>query len=432
MVGEVDRAEGGGAGGAIEAGDEEPATVVGGVDGLVEAQVEVAMAEGVFRLAEGGEAHDGAAGPAGDDGLVFLGGEGEDGAVAELEGKLETLGGLEVAAGEVGGGPGLVALALGIVVEDEAPDGGFAGAGGLELVDRRAFVADEFAEGEAGDVGPGAGEARGGLHGDRLVGLVLGEAVVGGAVVDDGGVDDVVGFLNVDEGLAEGDEVRGAGGPDALFAEAVAAGGGGPEDEVVAVFLVVNGFGGPGAAGVVGGDFDEARFGPVHEVGGFPDHDGAAAGAHGAADAPVAVPTEVGGDEEELLAVVGAEQVGVAHALLADFGDEHGVAVVERGPLAAVVAGREVDLLGERGLFTLEGDEEVAGRSGENRSGKDRQAQEDSDYLGQTHGDDRGAEGVSRRGRGMNYSWREKVAAPRSALVETGPTDKPPEGSALR
>ena len=48
-------------------------------------------------------------------------------------------------------------------------------------------------------------------------------------------------------------------GPDAVLGEIVAAGGGGPEDEVVAGLLIMDRLGCPGAAGVLGCDGDEAR-----------------------------------------------------------------------------------------------------------------------------------------------------------------------------
>src|SRR6218665_2223360 len=103
--------------------------------------------------------------------------------------------------------------------------------------------------------------------------------------------------LDVDERLAEGDEVLGAGGPDAVFGELVAFGGGGPVNEVAAGFLFVDRLGRPGAAGVVGRDLDEARLRPVHEIGGLPHDDGAAAGGGGAFPAGLPADRKVGGDE---------------------------------------------------------------------------------------------------------------------------------------
>ncbi len=299
------------------------------------------------------------------------GGERQHGAMAESEGEGDVGGGLEATAREVAGDEGLVAFAFGVVVEEEAPFGGTAGGGGRKLIAKGALVARSFGEREPADLGPRTGEQVGAFLEDRACAQVFREAVVATVLADDRGVDDGEVALDEDKGLAEGDEVPGAGGPDAVFGEVVALVHGGPIDEVVAVLLVVDGFGGPGAAGVVRRDFDEARLGPLHEVGGLPDDDGKAAGVGGAFPVVVEqVDREIGGEEVELFAVVRTQEKGIAHAFLAELADEHGLAVVEGGPIASVAAGGEINLFVERGVLVPERHEKMAA-GGSERGGQD-------------------------------------------------------------
>ncbi len=69
---------------------------------------------------------------------------------------------------------------------------------------------------------------------------------------------------------------------------------------------------------------------------------------------------EVGGEQVELFPVGRTDERRIAHALVADGGAQHGLGVVEVGPVEAVLADREVDLLTLRG-FAGEVGEEVGG-----------------------------------------------------------------------
>ena len=253
----------------------------------------------------------------------------------------------------------LVAGTLAVLVEDQAPGRGLADGGGFHQITLRPLVTGELGEREIRHVGPRALEFVARLHRDRLELLVLGEPIVFPVVAaHDVGVDDRRGFFHVDERLAERLEIGRPRSPDALPGEVVAPGRRSPVNEVAPALRVPDRLGRPGATGVVGRDLDQARRGPVHEVRRIPDHQRPAAGLDGAVPIAVAVDREVGGNEVKRLAVGRTQQERVAHALFADLADERGLAVVERLPVAAVLANREVDLLGQRALFAAKGHEQ--------------------------------------------------------------------------
>src|SRR5690606_14253234 len=152
---------------------------------------------------------------------VFSFGYREHRTVTETEGEAESLGALEAARREVRADEGLVTLATRIVVENQAPGGRLVLGRGLDVVAGGVFVAAQVFQGETLHLGPRTRETVARLHGDVLVVLVLGEAVIAFSVVDDRGVDDRVRFFDKHVGLAEGHEVLGADSPDAVLGEVV-------------------------------------------------------------------------------------------------------------------------------------------------------------------------------------------------------------------
>ena len=183
--------------------------------------------------------------------------------------------------------------------------------------------------------------------------LVLGEAVVGVALLDHRRVDprgaDVLPGLR----LAEGHEVAGRGVEHLVVGVAGVAGVvlgvelRRPEDDVLLEVLVPVGLRCPRVARGRRGDEDVALLRPVLEVGGLPDLEVAAALALRAVPVAVAADREVGGDQEEAVALGGADEERVAQAHLAERRVEHRLAAVELVPAQRVVAaaGGEVDLL---------------------------------------------------------------------------------------
>lgn len=226
-----------------------------------------------------------------------------------------------------------------------------------------------------GDRGPGGVEERVALlledelavgRGGGVVPLVLRQTEVRSVVLDHRGVDDRVTAVDPHLGLAEGVEVAGRRVHHAVVRVAgvrlVVVQLRGPEDDVLAALFVVERLGRPGVARAVGGDLHQALVGPVHEVGGLPDHDGLAAGALGGVPVAVAVDPQVGGDLVELVALGGADDERVAQALLTERGGQDGLAVVQLPPFQRVVAlaqGR-VELLAVGGALAGEVAEHVA------------------------------------------------------------------------
>ena len=292
-------------------------------------------------------------------------GDGQDRAVAGAGGQLVARRHLPVGSLEVVGGQRDVAAAA-VLVDEEVVlatrgvtrvaledgrtlDGRRAGvAADAAVLEGPRLRADEVGLGEAvvlllDDVGA-AGAAGA---------LVLGEAVVGVALLDHGGVD--AGGADVLPGLrlAEGHEVAGRGVEHPVVG---AAGVPGvvvgvelrrPEHDVLLQVLVPVGLRRPGVARGRRGHQHVALRGPVLQVGGLPDLEVAAALALRAVPVAVAADGEVGGDQEEAVALGGADEERVAQAHLAERRVEHRLAAVELVPAQRVVAaaGGEVDLL---------------------------------------------------------------------------------------
>ena len=72
-----------------------------------------------------------------------------------------------------------------------------------------------------------------------------------------------------------------------------------------------------------------------------------------------------------------AEQIGIAHAFLAERADEHGLCAVETIPLAAIRADGKINLLGHRRLFAGEGDEQKSAVGGEGGAGEGGQKEKE-------------------------------------------------------
>ena len=211
--------------------------------------------------------------------------------------------------------------------------GGVAGVGledGRALDGRRAGVAADAAVHERPRTGcPGRstrGQRRRLLLDDvgaagAAAALVLGEAVVGAALLDDGRVDAGLAAVLPDLRLAEGDEVAGGGVEHPVVGVAGVAGVAlgvelrGPEHDVLT--------GGPRPSRPpaprccrrsAGRPARGAASDQLHEVGGLPDLEVAAALALGAVPVAVAADREVGGDQEEPVALGGADEERVAQA----------------------------------------------------------------------------------------------------------------------
>ena len=210
---------------------------------------------------------------------------------------------------------------------------------------------------------------------------VLGGAVVPVADLDDRGVDDFSGRaalrhavgLVVDQkfGFGEVHKVSGRHIIDrvglCLVLRLRIHDAGCEEDDVLAGFLVVDHFRGPGHAGVFGGDLDMLGRAPVHQVGGFVNDQIVAAGGAGIIVAlfvlfPAAsvVDAQVGRDDEESVALGRAVHVGVTQTQLADGAGDHGLPAVHVREVASVLADCEVDLLLIRAALADEVAEQVA------------------------------------------------------------------------
>jgi len=96
----------------------------------------------------------------------------------------------------------------------------------------------------------------------------------------------------------------------------------------------------------------------MHQVGGIPDDQGLTAGVGGAVPVAIEIDREVRGDQIKLFAVVRADQIGIADAFFADGAHEHRLRVVERIPVAAIMAEGKINLLGHRRLLAFEGHKE--------------------------------------------------------------------------
>lgn len=217
------------------------------------------------------------------------------------------------------------------------------------------------------------------LHGDELAAgrgggvaaLVLGEAVVGAVVADDGRVDHRVAGVVPQPGFAEDTEVAGGRvqhpvvGVGAVVRVVRRVQPRRPEDDELAPLRVVNGLGRPDVAGGVRGDAHPSTVGPVHQIGALPDHEGGAPGALHPVPVAVRLPVhpEVGGDQVEAVTLRGAHEEGIAQPARAEVRSEHRRPAVQLAPAQWVVppAEREPDPLTVRSALAGEVDEDVSG-----------------------------------------------------------------------
>ncbi|TLS29904.1 hypothetical protein PpBr36_02202 [Pyricularia pennisetigena] len=182
--------------------------------------------------------------------------------------------------------------------------------------------------------------------------LVLGEAVVGVAVLDDGRVDARHAGVLPDLCLAEGDKVAGGDVQHAVVRRTGAAGvvgrveRRGPKDNVLPDRWVKEGLGGPCVAGLGRGHEHVALGGPVDEVGRLPHLEVAAAKLDRVAPRSSRPDGKVGGDQEELVTLGRPDDEGIPQALGAHGRLQRGLAAVQLAPAQGIVAhaGGKVDL----------------------------------------------------------------------------------------
>ena len=123
--------------------------------------------------------------------------------MAEAKGKFEPGSCRELPAAQVTGHIWLIAEALAVKIQEQAPLGGLPVGGGFELKTRGTFVADEFPQRKIPHLLPRFYQFGAGFHSDKLALLIFGKAVIKIVFAHDVGVDDVVGLLDIDKRCVE-------------------------------------------------------------------------------------------------------------------------------------------------------------------------------------------------------------------------------------
>ena len=196
----------------------------------------------------------------------------------------------------------------------------------------------------AGNRGEFALQGRALIHADKGRSLILGEAVVHAAGVDDGGVDYRIVPLNVLEGRSEGDKIPGVG---SINAVAIPFGHVGcKDDQEGLLFLIPDSLRSPGAAGAFRRQGNGPGARPVSQIIRVPHQYVPAAAVDSAVPVMLAVVyAQVGADQIILAGERVLYQKGIAHAFFADGRNENGFAAVQILPVQSVPADAEENLL---------------------------------------------------------------------------------------